>query len=75
MQPHASSPQLEPRNGVLVLTGYGLRLAIDRGHLLAEDGVAADRRLARFGRIDQELKRVVIIGHSGVITILAKTLT
>ncbi len=60
---------LASSHGVLVLTGYGLRIVVEHGHLVVEDGVGADRRQGRFSRIDDELKRVVIIGHSGVVTL------
>jgi CRISPR/Cas system-associated endonuclease Cas1 len=61
--PSSSSPRL--RHGVLTLSGYGLRLVVERGHLVVEDGVGTDRRTGRFSRIDRDLTRVVIIGHSG----------
>jgi hypothetical protein len=36
-------PQLEvPRNGSVTLSGYGIKVLVDRGHLLIEDGIAAD---------------------------------
>ena len=38
---------LAPRNGVLTLFGYGIRVHLDRGHLRVEDGLGADRRVAR----------------------------
>jgi CRISPR-associated endonuclease Cas1 len=56
-------------NGILVLSGYGLKLAIERGHLLVEDGIGEERRRLRFSRLDRELKRVVIIGHAGTMTL------
>ncbi len=63
----AATPQV--RNGVLTLSGYGLRVAVERGHLIVEDGVGSARRVGRYSRIDRDLKRVVIIGHSGIITL------
>ena len=62
-----AAPQF--RNGVLTLSGYGLRIAVERGHLIVEDGIGSARRVGRFSRIDRDLKRVVIIGHSGIITL------
>lgn len=59
----------EPADGVLVLSGYGLRVAVERGHLVVEDGAGAERRRDVFGRVDQELKRLVIIGHAGTISL------
>src|SRR5947199_8768586 len=59
-----------PRTGeVLTAVGYGLRVAVERGHLLVEDGVGADRRRFVFSRIDEQLKRLVIIGHAGTISL------
>src|SRR5437867_9030495 len=59
-----------PRTGeVLTAVGYGLRVAVERGHLLVEDGVGADRRRFVFSRVDQQLKRLVIIGHAGIISL------
>src|SRR5207245_8623224 len=56
-------------NGVLVLSGYGLRVAVERGHLVVDDGVGADRRRQIFSRVDQQLQRLVIIGHAGTISL------
>jgi len=57
------------RDGVLVVSGYGLRVAVEAGHLAVEDGIADKRRVARFSRLDRALKRVVIIGHAGTISL------
>jgi CRISPR-associated endonuclease Cas1 len=59
---------LTPRNGVLVLSGYGLRVAVERGHLWIEDGIADDRRQGRFSRVTRDLTRLVVLGHSGTIS-------
>lgn len=64
-----ADPATGLHDGVLVLSGYGLQLRMERGHLLVEDGIGVARRQLRFGRLDRELKRVVIIGHAGVITL------
>ncbi len=58
-------------NGVLVLSGYGLRLSIERSHLLAEDGIGKRRRVRRFGRVGSAIKRVVVVGHAGSISLEA----
>ena len=62
---------LVPRHDVLLLTGYGLRLAVDRGHLLAEDGLAADRRRGRFPKVRPGFRRVVVLGHAGSVSLEA----
>jgi CRISPR-associated endonuclease Cas1 len=64
-----STDRIPLHDGVLVLSGYGLRLAMERGHLLVEDGIADERWTARLSRLDRDLKRVVIIGHAGTITL------
>ncbi len=38
----------KPARDVLVLQGYGLRIAVERGHLVVEDGLAAKRDGLRF---------------------------
>ena len=60
--------ELSPRGGVLLLAGYGLRIAVERGHLYVEDGVGANRRSARFSRPTHDLRRLVVLGHSGTIS-------
>jgi CRISPR-associated endonuclease Cas1 len=61
-------PTASSRNGVLLLAGYGVRVAVERGHLYVEDGVGADRRRARFSRATRDLCRLVVLGHSGTIS-------
>jgi CRISPR-associated endonuclease Cas1 len=67
----ASVPRqsIKPRDGVLVLSGYGVRMAVERGHLYIEDGVGNERRSARFSRATSGIKRVVALGHSGLISL------
>lgn len=57
-----------PRNGVLSLSGYGIRVAVERGYLTVEDGRGKERRRARFSRTTRDLKRLVIFGHTGSIS-------
>ena len=60
----AANPHLgiTPRHGVVTLFGYGIQVRVDRGHLLLEDGIAADRRYARFPRVGHGLQRLIVIG-------------
>src|SRR3974390_506371 len=60
-----------PRHGVVTLSGYGIRVQVQRGHLLLEDGIAADRRHARIPRVGHGLKRLVIIGSDGIVSLAA----
>ena len=61
---------MQTKNGVLVLSGYGIRVSVRRGHLDVEDGIADERRRGRFSRISK-LKRLVVLGHAGTITLEA----
>jgi CRISPR-associated endonuclease Cas1 len=60
--------RITPRNGVVTLTGYGLRVHVERGYLQLSDGIADERREGRFHKTDRSLKRLVVLGHSGTIT-------
>lgn len=65
----AISPPL--RNGVLTLWGYGIRVHLDRGHLVAEDGVGSRRRRIRLARIGHNLRRLIVIGSDGMVSLAA----
>jgi CRISPR-associated endonuclease Cas1 len=62
---------LTPRHGVVTLSGYGVQVRVDRGHLLLEDGIGADRYRARFPRVGHGLKRLVVVGSDGVVSLAA----
>src|SRR5712691_9566085 len=59
------------RHGVVTLFGYGIQVRVDRGHLLMEDGIGADRRRYRLPRVGHGLKRLVVIGSDGLISLAA----
>ena len=62
---------LTPRHGVLTLFGYGIQVRVDRGHLLVEDGIGEDRRRCRLPRVGHGLKRLVVIGSDGMVSLAA----
>ncbi len=64
-----SAELLIPRHGVVTLYGYGIQVRVDRGHLLIEDGIGADRRHVRFPRIGHGLRRLVVIGSEGMVSL------
>src|SRR5579862_3353542 len=69
-----SFPQLTnilPRQGVITLSGFGIAIRVDRGHLVLEDGIGAERRQCRLPRVDHGLKRLVIIGSDGHVSFSA----
>jgi hypothetical protein len=57
--------------GVVTLFGYGTSVRVDRGHLVVEDGIANDRRQARFPRVGHGLRRLVVIGSDGMVSFAA----
>src|SRR5271165_3419784 len=60
-----------PRHGVVILCGYGIRVQVSAGHLLLHDGIADERRTIRLPRVNHGLKRLVMIGSDGFITLEA----
>ncbi len=59
------------KSGVLVLNGYGIRVQVSAGHLTLHDGIADERRTIRLPRVNHGLKRLVMIGSDGFITLEA----
>ena len=59
------------KSGVLVLNGFGIRIEVNAGHLLLHDGIAEERRTIRLPRVNHRLKRLVMIGSDGFITLEA----
>jgi CRISPR-associated endonuclease Cas1 len=57
------------KSGVLVLSGYGIRVQVNAGHLLAHDGIADERRTIRLPRVGHGLRRLVIIGSDGFVSL------
>jgi len=53
------------------LNGYGIRVQVNAGHLLLHDGIADDRCTIRLPRVNHGLKRLVLIGSDGFITLEA----
>jgi len=62
-----SAPQIS-RTGALTVHGFGIRIAVQAGHLQIEDGVGLERRRLRLPRVNRNLKRVIVIGGDGFAT-------
>lgn len=60
-----------PRNGIVTLFGYGIEVRVDRGHLIVDDGIGASRRHGRFPRVGHGLRRLVVVGSDGMISLSA----
>src|SRR5262245_33547824 len=64
-------PPLRPMRGVVTLFGYGVRVRMERGHLLVEDGIGPTRRRTRFPRVGHGLRRMVVTGSDGLVSLAA----
>lgn len=78
MAPMQTVPQLSGdsksvigRTGVLMLSGFGLRIRVANSHLEIEDGVGLKRRKFRLPRVNHSLKRLVCISDDGYTSLSA----
>lgn len=62
---------LTPRHGVVALYGYGITVVVDRGHLILKDGIGGERREARLPRAGHGLRRLILIGSDGFVSLAA----
>src|SRR5215472_4826995 len=69
---HTLSPSPTPeqiaKHGILVMSGFALRLKVQHGHLTAEWGIGDERHHVRLPRVNRHLKRVIVIGSDGFAT-------
>ena len=59
------------KSGVLALSGFGIKVRMQCGHLETEDGIGPERRKVRLARVGHGLRRLVLIGSDGFITLEA----
>jgi CRISPR-associated endonuclease Cas1 len=60
-----------PRDRIIIARGYGLKIYVERGHLIIHDGVGRCRETRRFHRASRQISRLILLGHSGYITLEA----
>jgi CRISPR-associated endonuclease Cas1 len=53
------------------LRGYGISIRVNHGHLIFEDGIGNDRRAARLPRVRHGLRRLIVIGADGFVSLEA----
>src|SRR5690606_31817670 len=53
------------RNGLVILSGYAIKIAVWRDRLRLEDGACDDRRAADYDRATCGIKRLVVITAGG----------
>ena len=63
---------IEPSKlSVIVLSGYRISVNVNNGMLSLSDGIGNERREGRFSRAQRSFNRLIIIGHSGYISLEA----
>jgi CRISPR-associated endonuclease Cas1 len=68
---HAWPDEAKASGGIVVAGGYGLRINVWRGRLRVDDGSGQTRRSRIFHRATSGLKRLVVLGHTGYISLEA----
>jgi len=62
----------DPRDStVVVADGYGVSVTVSRGHLIISDGLGKHRRERRLPRAQRTVRRIVILGHTGSLSLEA----
>jgi CRISPR-associated endonuclease Cas1 len=54
---------------VAVVDGYGLTISVSCGHLVITDGIGPHRRERLLPRAQRTVQRIVILGHTGTVTL------
>jgi len=68
---HCNFSPITPQRGVVTLFGYGIKVHVDRGHLTLQDGIGPVRREVRLSRVGHGLRRLVVIGADGFVSLAA----
>ena len=63
--------QTHTPKGVCVADGHGIKIRVDKRHLVVEDGIGRSRRERRFHKATTDLKRLVILGTTGYVSLEA----
>src|SRR5260370_3090025 len=51
--------------------GYGIQIIVNQGHLTVRDGIGRQRRERRIPRADRTVKRLIITGPDGYVSLSA----
>src|SRR5271170_6501145 len=70
-QPSTSRKSRIGKSGVLTLSGFGIKVRMQSGHLEIEDGIGPERRKIKLARVNHGLKRLVCIGSDGFVSLAA----
>jgi|SRR5580700_123081 CRISPR-associated endonuclease Cas1 len=59
------------RSGIVMLSGYGIKVGVDRRHLAVSDGIGRHRRAGCFAKATSRIKRLVVLAQTGYVTLEA----
>jgi CRISPR-associated endonuclease Cas1 len=62
---------ITPKHGVVTLFGYGINVHVNHGHLIFQDGIGPVRREGRLPRVRHGLRRLVVVGSDGMVSLAA----
>jgi CRISP-associated protein Cas1 len=54
---------------IITIHGYGIHVKVQQGHLVIKDGIGKHQRERRYPQADRTLRRIVITGPDGYITL------
>jgi CRISPR-associated endonuclease Cas1 len=64
-------PTLSASTGVAIVDGYGVSVRVQRRHLVLCDGIGPQRRERRYSRATCPISRLLILGHTGYVSLEA----
>jgi CRISP-associated protein Cas1 len=56
---------------VIVAGGHGISITVNHGKLTVHDGIGKFQRAREYSRVERKLRRIVIIGHVGYVSLQA----
>jgi len=68
---HCNFTPIIPKHGIVTLFGFGISVNVDHGHLVFRDGIGAVRREGRLPRVRHGLRRLVVVGSDGMVSLAA----
>jgi CRISPR-associated endonuclease Cas1 len=64
-------PALAPTAQVAVADGFGISIRVSQRHLVIEDGIGPQRRERRYSRATCPIRQLLILGHTGYVSLEA----
>jgi CRISPR-associated endonuclease Cas1 len=70
-EPSQPLRRITSHDGVCVVEGYGVRIHLRHGRLQIVDGLPGERRKRIYSRVNPGFSRLVVLGHSGAVSLEA----